>query len=244
MNTLARAAAVVAIAVVAIGTTALLVAPRTGVSGPSPSSQPSASPASSLPSLAASSAPLPTLNATFTSPSYGYRIRFPAGWKVTAGHAPWPFGTTLGPGDSITDSIVTPSGPHRMRISIVSIALPSGTTMDEFRGFASPYSSPFNSDPCTPVAPLREPVLISYRKNASASPERVAAVVSINGCAALAELGGNVYDVEVIAGGRGYEFILDGWLTPADAMAWLGAITLEPTTAPTGSEAPAPSASH
>jgi hypothetical protein len=231
MNAFARGAAVVVIAVVAIGVAALLASPRNGVAGPSPSpvSSPGSSSAASALSTLESAPPLPTLDATFESPSYGYQIRYPAGWTVTTGHGPWQFGTTLGPGDPVTDSIVTPSGLHRMRISIASIALPSGTSIGEFRSFASPYSKPFNADPCAFLEPLPEPVTINYQPNLTGTPEKVAAVVSINGCAALAELGGSVYDLEVIAGGRGYEFILDGELTPADAMAWLGAITLEPT---------------
>jgi hypothetical protein len=83
--------------------------------------------------------------------------------------------------------------------------------------------------------------MINYQANPGKSPQKVEAVVSINGCPALAELGGSIYDVEVIAGGRGYTFTLDGHLTTADALAWLAAIKLEPASAPTGSAAPSPS---
>jgi hypothetical protein len=153
----------------------------------------------------------------------------------------------------VTDSIVTPSGIDRMRISAASLALPSGMTMEEFRGFASPYSSPFQPDPCEPFAPITGPVMIDYVASQGASPQKVAAVVSINGCHALAELGGSVYDLEVIAGGRGYQFTLDGQLSPTDALAWLASVTLEPASAPApsasagstpaGSTTPSPAAS-
>jgi hypothetical protein len=244
-NTFARWAAMLVVAVVAIGALALFAGPRSGVGGPSPSSVPSpaSSSASSTPSTPASGPPLPTLDATFMSPSHGYQIRYPTGWTVTSGAGPWPLGTNHTPGDPILDAIVTPSGPYRMRISGASIALPRGMTMNGFRAFASPYSSPFNANPCTPVAPLPEPVRIDDQADPGKSPQKVEAVVSINGCSALAELGGNVYDLEVIAGGRGYEFILDGHLTRADALAWLAAIKLEPASAPTGSAVPSPSAS-
>jgi len=244
MTTFARWGAVLVAAIVAVGVAALFIVPRTNVGGPGPSSVPgSASPsASSAPDAEASAPPLPTLGATFVSPSYGYEIRYPAGWAVTPGHGPWPFGATLEPGHPVTDSIVTPAALHRMRISVASLALPNGTTMDDFRAFASPYSAPFQPDPCPSLAPLPEPVMIDVEGN-GASPEKVAAVVSINGCDALAELGGHVYDVEVIAGGRGYEFILDGELTPADALAWLASIKLEPATARAPSATPGTSAS-
>jgi hypothetical protein len=245
MTAFAQWAAVLVVAVVAIGALALLAGPRGGVGGPGPSSVPSPAspPVSSTPSAPASAPPLPALDATFVSPGYGYQIRYPTGWTVTSGTGPWPLGTNHTPGDPILDAIVTPSGPYRMRISGASIALPRGMTMDEFRAFASPFSSPYNADPCTPVAPLPLPVRIDYQADPGKSPQKVEAVVSINGCSALAELGGNVYDLEVIAGGRGYEFILDGHLTTADALAWLAAIRLEPTSAATRSAAPSPSAS-
>jgi hypothetical protein len=245
MNAFARGAAVLVVAGVAIGALALFAVPKGGVGGPSPSSVPSpvSSSASSTRSTPASAPPLPTLDATFISPSHGYQVEYPTGWTVTHGTGPWPLGTNHTPGDPILDAIVTPSGIYRMRISGASIALPRGMTMDQFRAFASPYSSPFNSSPCTPVAPLPVPVKINDQANPGASPKPVEAVVSINGCNALAELGGYIYDVEVIAGGRGYTFTLDGHLTTADALAWLATIKLEPASAPTGSAAPTPWAS-
>jgi len=237
--TAARGAAVLVVVVLAIGALALIAGLRGGVGGPGPSS----SPVSPSPSTPASAPPLPALDATFVSPEYGYQIRYPTGWTVTSGAGPWHLGTHHTPGDPVLDAIVTPSGPYRMRISGASIALPRGMTMEEFRAFASPFSSPFQTDPCTPVAPLLEPVTIDVQTSPGKSLQKVNAVVSINGCRALAELGGNVYDVEVIAGGRGYEFALDGHLTTTDALAWLAAIELEPASARIGSAAPRPSAS-
>ena len=238
MITFARGAAVLVVALVAIGALALLAGPRGGVGGPSPSPVPSPTP-----SATPSAPPLPTLDATFISPSNGFQVGYPTGWTVTPGTGVWPPGTARYPGNPVSDAIVTPSGPARVRLSGASIVLPSGATMDEFRSFASPLSSPFNSDPCTPVAPLAEPVTIDYQANPAASPQPVAAVVDINGCDALAELGGTIYAVEVIAGGRGYTFTIDGHITTADALAWLASITLDPASAPAVSATPSPSAS-
>ena len=215
MNTFARAAALLVVAAIAFGAVTLLVGRNGEVGGPSPAS--SATPEPSTP--ARSGPPLPALDATFNSPTYGYQIRYPTGWTVTPAAAPWPLGTNYGPGDPDTDHIVTPSGAARMRISAASLVLPSGLTMYDFRSYASPYSSPFDGNPCPPDAPLAGPVLLDYEASPGASPQPVEAVVSINGCRALAELGGHVYDLQVIAGGRGYSFTLDGDLTPADALA-------------------------
>jgi len=238
MNTFARAAAVLVVAVVAIGALALLVGPRGGVGTPT---------ASPIPSAAQSAPPLPTLDATFSSTSYGYSIRYPSGWTVRPGIGPWHNSTLSGPGDPITDEIVMPSGIDRVRISIASLALAEGLTMYDFRSFASPYSSPFDGNPCEPLAPITDPVMINVKPDPAASPgtspQQVPAVVSINGCHALAELGGSIYDVEAIAGGRGYEFMIDGHISPADARAWLASVTLDPASAPAESTTPGSSPS-
>jgi len=244
-NMFVGAAAVLVVAAVAIGALALFAGPRGGVGGPSPSSvpSPSSSAASSTPSTPPSAPPLPPLDATFVSPLHGYQVKYPTGWTVTPGTAPWPPGTARFPGNSVSDAIVRPAGGDQVRLSGASIALPSGMTMDQFRAFASPLSAPFNADACTPVAPLPVPVMINDQADPRASPQPVEAVVSVNGCDALAELGGYIYDVEVIAGGRGYTFTIDGHITTTDALAWLASITLEPASAATDSAVPSPSAS-
>jgi hypothetical protein len=236
MTLLARGAAVLVVAAVAIGGLAFLASRNSDVAAPSPSPNPSPSP---------STPPLPSLDATFVSPSYGFQVRYPSGWFANPGTPPWSLGMSLEPGNPISDAILTPSGLYRMRLSGGSIALPSGMTMEQFRAFASPFSSPFNNDPCPSLKPLPLPVMINVRPNAGQGLQKVEAVVSINGCAALAEFGGSIYDVEVIAGGRGYTFTLDGQLTQDDALRWLASITLEPSTAVAESPSPgsSPSAS-
>ena len=236
MNIFARGVSLLVVALVAVGGLAFLAGSRGGVGGASPSPSP-------VPSTPVPAPPLPTLDATFISPSYGFKVGYPTGWTVTPGTGPWPPDTARYPGNPVSDSIVRPAGGDQVRLSGASIALSSGMTMDQFRAFASPFSAPFNSDPCTPVAPLPVPVMIDYQANPGAGAQPVEAVVSINGCDAQAELGGYIYDVEVIAGGRGYTFTLDGHITTSDALEWLAAITLEPASAPTGSATPSPSAS-
>jgi hypothetical protein len=236
MQAFARAGSAVIVAAVAIGAIVFIAAPRGGGPPPVPSPSLAASPV-------ATALPLPTLDATFVSPSYGYEIRYPSGWSVTPGSGSWPVYLSLFPGSPVVDAIVTPPGPSRVRISVASIALPRGMTMDSFRAFANPFSSPFDPDPCKPVAPLPGPVSLDFQAIAGESPQKVPAVISLNGCHALAEFGGSVYDLEAIAGGRGYEFILDGPISPADAQAWLATVKLEPATAAAASAPPSPSTS-
>ena len=242
-----RLAAGIAVVAVLVGSFYFL-APRGGIGGPSPSPDPVCKTAegynTSCANIPASAPPLPALDATFASPSHGFQVRYPSGWTVTPGTGSWPLGTSRDPGNPVSDAIVTPSGTDRVRFSGASIALPSGMTMDEFRAFASPFSSPFVVDPCSPLAPLPVPVVINYQASPGSSPQPAEAVVGINGCHALAELGGYIYAMEVIAGGRGYTFTLDGHISTADALAWIATITLDPASATTGTAAPSPSASN
>jgi hypothetical protein len=233
VNTFARTSAVVAaIVLVAVIAVTSSQRGRVGVVSPSPA-----------PSAPASAAPLPTLDATFVSPTNGYRVSYPTGWTVTRGTGTWPMGTERRPGNPVSDSIVTPSGTLRVRLSGASLALPDGMTMDQFRAFAGPYGSPFPSGPCDPVAPLPTPLTINALVAPGGAAQPVPAVISVNGCDALAELGGHIYSVDVVAGGRGYTFTIDGHITTEDALAWLAAITLDPASAPAAIAVPSPSAS-
>lgn len=235
--------AVGAAAIVLLVAAALLGSrpPSSGV-GPAASSPGLASPTlaagvTSAPSAAAARFPLlPALDATFRSPWYGYQVRYPSGWTVAPGMGPWPQGTKLLHGDVHLDQIVSPGIPYReangitisvrMRIVGASIALPSGMTMDGFRAFASP---PLD---CAPLDPLPQRVLIGG----------VEALVSLNGCRSESELNGDIYDLLVIAGGRGYDFTLDGYITSSDVLSWLAAISLEPGSAPSPGSTPGSSA--
>ena len=92
MNSYAKAA-IVAVAVLAIGALSLAVL-RPGTSpgiGGTPTVSPSVSPASSA-SPSASSATPPPLTRTFTSERYGFSILYPAGWVTRLATEPWTSG--------------------------------------------------------------------------------------------------------------------------------------------------------
>ena len=92
MNTFARAAAVVAVAAVAIGTLALIAGPR-NVGGPTPTATPTPT-----------STPTPLV---FTSARYRYSITLPTGWVATPARAIWD-GTTA---PIFNDPVVDAFGP-------------------------------------------------------------------------------------------------------------------------------------
>jgi hypothetical protein len=99
MNMFARGAAVLVIAVVAVGALALLTVPR-NVGGPSPSSAPSPTP----------STPAAT-PVVFTSKLYPYSITLPAGWVATAAAtAKWDGTTAPIFNDPVVDAFAPPPG--------------------------------------------------------------------------------------------------------------------------------------
>jgi hypothetical protein len=108
MNSFAKVA-VAAVVVIAVGAVGLsLLSPRapSGIGGqPSPSPSPSLSPSPSpSPSLTA-----PALTETFTSERYGYSISYPTGWVTRPATDPWTtsfpdFGSTSG--DVIYDPVL------------------------------------------------------------------------------------------------------------------------------------------
>lgn len=217
MNTPQRVAAGVAIVAV-IGFAALSFLGRGPGYGAGPTPSPTLSP-SPIATVAPSPglATMPPLSATFVSPWYGYQVKYPVGWQTTPGQGPWPVGLNLEHLDPHLDEIRGPIGGRMARIVGASVALPAGMGLEGFRAFASPQASV-----CKSVDPLAEPLRV----------DGVAATISLNGCTSLSELNGLIWDVVLVTGGRGYDFTLDGFLTAAEAQAWLDGITLEPATAP------------
>ncbi|HEV8402380.1 MAG TPA: hypothetical protein VGQ31_05035 [Candidatus Limnocylindrales bacterium] len=99
MTMFARGAAVLVVAFVAIGIGALLIGPRNGVGGPTPTATPT-----STPTPTTTPAPTPLV---FTSAPYRYSITLPTGWVATPAHATWD-GTTA---PIFDDPVVDAFGP-------------------------------------------------------------------------------------------------------------------------------------
>jgi len=226
-------AAAAIVAAVAIGGLLYVIAPRQGVGGPPvPSPSPAASPAATAASTPR--ATLPPLSVAFVSPWYGYSVLAPEGamnnekaragqWLITPGQGPWPLLLNLLHGDAHLDEIRGPVGTQEGRFVGASVALPKGMDLAGFRAWASP-----GGQSCTLIDPLQEPLII----------DGVQATISLNGCASLSELGGTIYDVVLVDGGRGYDFTIDGSVSSAEALAWFGSISLDPAAALPASPAP------
>jgi len=134
MNTFAKVAiaAVVVIAVGAVGLSVLRPSTSSGLGG-QPTASPSASPfPSTSPSASPSASPVspPALTETFTS-ERGFSISYPTGWVPRPATSPW---TTSFPdyGSTAGDVIYDPALEDHLWIVVASRPLPDGTTAAQF----------------------------------------------------------------------------------------------------------------
>ena len=162
-NRMTRSAlAAVVVAAVAVGGLYLLrpgTDQRGGVGGPgspvpsvspapsaSPTSTPSASPTPSPPRSPEPS--VGTLTQVFTSPTFGYSIRYPAGWRVTPT-------TGEGPSPGGADELYSAAGGWYLRA--LSRAVPDGVVVDDWILQTLQQS---DSPLCTPPRDTQESVTI------------------------------------------------------------------------------------
>jgi hypothetical protein len=179
-----------------------------------PAPPPPATAATSSTATSVASSALPKLAATFVSPWYGYSARYPMTWTTTDGKGPWPPGEVLRHDDPRLDVIEGATDAGQVRFVAASQPVPTGTTARQFGNSENPFS-------CPPGDPLPEALTL----------DGAPAFVTLNGCPSEGGLGGLIWDVVVISGGRGYDFTIDGALESTDAAAWLAGIRLHPTSA-------------
>ena len=197
-----RAAAAAVIGVLVIGGLALLASPgQPSVAGPAATPTPTAVP------TATPSASTGTLRQTFTSPRYGYAIRYPAGWVTTPATTSWRRGAETLWGDAALDAI----GSSEARLSVASQALGSGQTADAWL-VAYCGASGTTGDSCGPSIAIGDKTGFLDEAGAPASGGTVTA-------------GGVIYDAAVVADGHGYEFTLDGHVDRAMFDAFLATVT-------------------
>jgi hypothetical protein len=175
-----------------------------GSSTPASNTPRSSSPVAAVPS----SVVIPALSMTFTSPTMGYSVRYPAGWTVTLATDSWPLGKT-----SFWD---TPDG-------------------DRLEGYAAGFrgTSQALAPGQSPSQWIAEYIGTSYT---CGTEEQVPVgdqmgTIDLNDCPGAGRLGGRVFDIAVVAGGRGYNFTMEGRVDRAFFLAMLATVTFSPQTA-------------
>lgn len=166
---------------------------------------------SQAPSLMPSPSPMlvPPFNQTFRSPTMGYTVRYPNGWTVFKASERWLPGTD--------DRWDAPNGDR----------IESGDA--GFRG---------GSQPLLPGQTAQAWIDAYMSTQATGCGEReeiplagTLATIGLNGCGGLGRLGGRVYDVVLVKGGRAYNFTMEGAVDLPFLLAILATIKFDPSSA-------------
>ena len=138
----------------------------------------------------------------------GYSVNYPAGWTVTLATKSWPLGRTsfweTPDGDRIEGDSVGFRG--------TSQALASGQSESDWI-----YQYIASSMPCG----NRELVPVGSHTG----------TIDLNDCRGMGRLGGRVFDLAVVAGGRGYNFTMEGEVDRNFFLAMLATVKFTPQTA-------------
>jgi hypothetical protein len=178
-------------------------------SGPrSASASPNPSPTAKATTPVASPIPIPPLSMPFTSPTMGYSVKYPAGWSITLATESWPYGKT-----SYWD---TPDGDRLEGDGAgfrgTSQALAPGQSASQWIAQYITTSLPCGNQEQVPVG------------------DQVG-TIDLNDCPGAGRLGGRVFDIAVVVGGRGYNFTMEGRVDRAFFLAMLASVAFSPQSA-------------
>jgi hypothetical protein len=160
-SNMGRLAAVVVVAVVAVGGALYLLGPRSGVGGPvaTPTPPPPTAAPSSSPVAQSTFVPIDTsLWTTYTSTRYGFTIGHPSDWTVRPADHPWTFPTALSTGapdamGTSTEGFIAPG--QTILVSAWSETVAPGTTAEAWIiAYCLLYEvTPTDTVPCDRLSP-------------------------------------------------------------------------------------------
>jgi hypothetical protein len=139
----------------------------------------------------------------------GYSVSYPEGWNPAPATTLWEPGGSNFWDDPVGDRIESATAGFRG----TSQALPADQSPDEW---LQAYLADAPTDCGEP-----EQIVV----------DGATGTIDLNGCDGLGRLGGRVYDVVVVADGRGYDFTMEGDVDHALLVAMLGTVSLEPANA-------------
>jgi hypothetical protein len=187
----------------------------TASAAPQPSSSPATASRIAVPSSSSTDAPpsaaptpIPLLTATFSSPTMGYSVRYPANWTVSPATALWLPASPNFWDDPVGDRLEGDNAGFRG----TSQALAKGQTADSW------LKDYFGSGP-------------SCGDHEQVPVGNQFGTIGLNGCGGLGRLGGLVFDLALVVGGRGYDFTMEGAVDHRFFLAMLATVTFSPKSA-------------
>jgi hypothetical protein len=138
----------------------------------------------------------------------GYSVKYPADWVVAPATAIWQRGTS----DYWNDPEVDKLNGTSVEFRGTSQALAPGQTAAAWTNAYLAVSPPCGS---------QEQVSIGGQTG----------MLDANGCSGAKPFGGLLYDLAVVAGGRGYDFAAEGNVNHAFFLAMLATVTFSPKAA-------------
>ena len=194
---------------VTVGRTALasvVVLLTAACGGTSPSSKaPAGSPSIAASVRAARPIPIPALSLTFTSPTMGYSVNYPTGWAVSLATEPWPLGRASFWDTRDGDRLEGESAGFRGSSQALGSGQSAAEWMDQYMASSMPCGK-------------REQVRVSG----------AIGTIDLNDCPGMGRLRGRVFDLVVVAGGRGYNFTMEGRVDRAFFLEELATVRFSP----------------
>jgi hypothetical protein len=132
---------------------------------------------------------VPELTETFVSPTMQFSVRYPSGWTVTPGTEPWLPGATSFWDDPDGDRLEGDGAGFRATSQALEAGQTATAWLDAYLRSARPFS-------CGDL----EQVPVGDQSG----------TMDLNGCAGKGRLGGRVWDVALVVGGRGYNITMEG----------------------------------
>ena len=151
---------------------------------------------------------IPTLSATFTSPTMGYSVRYPAGWATTPAAEKWPLGKTSFWDTPDGDRLEGDGAGFRGTSQALGPGMSTKQWIDQYIASSMPCGT-------------REQVPVGDQVG----------TIDLNDCTGMGRLGGRVFDVAVVSGGRGYNFTMEGRVDRGFFLAMLATVSFSPQTA-------------
>jgi hypothetical protein len=137
----------------------------------------------------------------------GYTVRYPASWTVTTAREPWLAGASEFWDDPNGDRIESADAGFRGGSQKLAAGQTAEAWLEAYLGTGPPVS-------CGTV----EHIPLAGAQ----------ATIDMNGCQGMGRLGGRLYDVALVTGGRGYNLTMEGAVDHALLLAMLATVEFDP----------------